>query len=471
MVSRLLRRRRAVAVALVLLILAAAPFAEAAKKRKKKKPVTKQMESISSVGQSPLAAGVNAFGSKIFSSLAGPARDGNAAALFLSPWGIAHALALLHEGAGAGTPSRRAIQSAVFGIASGEATNDAVRGAASATSSAVVAGADGDNLTVSDANSAWINPGLTLLDSYKTALATYYGAIARPLTSAATVNAWVDEATRGRIPSIIDEGAADSAALILANAVYFKGLWEEAFPADATAPTPFRGLNGASLTVPMMQLYYKGGPAVELAWTQAGQQRCVAVRLAYRGGTYSAVAAMPEGDLDSSSGGPLKLANGVVYADALAACREAVVAGLAAAPGAPGALAWTRVGPAADVQRARILLPRFEIEYSASLVPALRAAGLSSIFSPGDFTAIAAGGAGASLSVSDVVHKVYTKVDEKGTEAAAATGIVMVTSIPANPPKEVEVRFDRPFAFAVVSKAQGLALFVGEVWKPEEWED
>ena len=117
----------------------------------------------------------------------------------------------------------------------------------------------------------------------------------------------------------------------------------------------------------------------------------------------------------------------------------------------------------------KLYLPRFEIDFESSLVPALNNLGLNAIFSPGDFSRISSDG--NSLFVSDVLHKVYVKVDEQGTEAAAVTGIVMLTSIPLVPPKDLIVRFDRPFMFSIVHEETGLALFAGEVYQPEEWTD
>ena len=74
------------------------------------------------------------------------------------------------------------------------------------------------------------------------------------------------------------------------------------------------------------------------------------------------------------------------------------------------------------------------------------------------------------MQVSQVKHKIFVKVDEEGTEAAAVTGIVSVTSAyPIEPPKELVVMFDRPFIFIIAHEDTGMALFAGEVYKPEKW--
>ena len=236
-------------------------------------------------------------------------------------------------------------------------------------------------------------------------------------------------------------------------------------------PLPFRLLDGSNMDTSMMYLHLKKGAAVhgaKLTTTLPGTSEtipCVAVKMAYQGGEYSAVAAMPEGELkEDSPGGKLTLENGQDYADALAACRETVAAGLSS-QGSGNALEWKTIGDPA-IKAIKVYLPRFEIEFGTSLAPALQKAGLGAIFGPGDFTGITASG---ELFVSDVVHKVYVKVDEKGTEAAAATAAIMMKSAMMRPPPELFVKFDRPFVFSVVHEESGLALFTGEVYKPEEW--
>ncbi len=471
-----------------------------------------------SVDQGVLAEGVNTFGSRLFEQIATTETKNANDAIFLSPWGIAHALSMLHEGASPDSEARKQLQEVVFNIQNGgSASNTAVRAATKALSSAMIAGNNGINLTVSDANSAWVAPSFPILDSYVSALKEYYLAEALPLTSAAEVNSWVETATRGKITNLIDDSTAAAASLILINAIYFKGLWEAPFNVEETTKQPFflnaqGGGSGAAaaaaaagsstVDVPMMYLQYKTGSAVQAArYTSSGDTvvDCIAVKLNYKtnGDEYYALLAMPEGAVipgTGSNSGSLVLENsGINYADALSSCRSSIIASIGAENAASssqnidnvesgtsgdgsgsnssagtntgGGLEWMSVGDP-DMATAKIYLPRFEIDYSTSVAPALSAIGASSIFTPGNFGGISADG---DLAVSDVLHKVYVKVDEQGTEAAAATGIVMVTSMPLEPPKELIVRFDRPFMFSIVNKKTGLALFVGEVYKPEEW--
>lgn len=338
---------------------------------------------------------------------------------------------------------------------------------------------------MADANSAWVGKGLELNPAFKRALETLFNAQARPLISADEVNAWVSKATHEKIQTIIDDGAAREAALILVNAIYFKGLWEAPFSKDDTVRLPFHLMtSGSTVDSPHMYIHYKKGKAIQGAKLTASLQDagktldvpCVAVKMAYKGGAYSAVLAMPLGQLDHSSGAArLTLEGGLDYAKALKACREEIVSRLSPsrsrrdseASNANSELKWNVVGDP-GMAALKIYLPRFEVEFGSSLGAALKQAGLTAPFLPGDFTRISSAGA-AQLSVSEVIHKVYVKVDEQGTEAAAATAVMMVRSAIMNPPPELFVRFDRPFMFAIVHDPTGLALFSGEVYEPEKW--
>ena len=245
-----------------------------------------------------------------------------------------------------------------------------------------------------------------------------------------------------------------------------------------TMRMPFNLASGATQDSPMMYLHAKkeGAPVhgavvpARLSAAAGGAEvPCVAVKMAYQGGAYSAVIAMPHGELEEPvQGGPartcLTLEGGIDYTAALEACRGELLARLAAPQGMP----WREVGHP-QMKAIKAYLPRFEVEAGASLGDALKAAGLTAPFRAGDFTRVAA--SAGDLEVSDVVHKVYVKVDEEGTEAAAVTAVIMMKSAMWPPPAELFVRFDRPFVFSIVHEHTGMALFVGEVGRPEQWKD
>lgn len=437
------------------------------------------MGTASSSQSAALAAAINTFGSQLFDQVATEQADPGDG-LFLSPYGIAQALAMVLNGAEPGGHSYRQLQSAVYG---GGAQGDglaleAINAQLKQLSAALVK-PPSEDLTVSDANSAWLAQKYQLLPEYAQTLKAVFGTAAQPLTSADAVNGWVSDATHGKIKSIVDQQMVAQAALILINAIYFKGLWLHQFKKTATHAMDFFPLqhSAAPHQVSAMFQTFKGPTAVQVATlpVKAGNAafEAGAVQLPYRGGEYYAVVAAPRGDLadEAAQNGQRGLVTpgGLVpYGTALAACRQALLANLPA-PGGGNASSGAWSVPNADV---KVFLPRFEVEFSTSLSRALRALGIRKPFEGGDLSRIATESSGAvvaDLQVSDVIHKVYAKVDEEGTEAAAATAVIMVRSMMPRPRDEIELRFDRPFAFAVVHKASGLALFSGEVHAPEEW--
>ncbi|PSC75539.1 ase inhibitor I4 serpin [Micractinium conductrix] len=425
-----------------------------------------------------LAASVNAFGSELFDRLAAEAKPGEHAGLFLSPYGIAQALGMLLNGVEPGGESFCQLQAAVYARGSAAADSQPLEQLNSALRwlSISLVKPPSDDLTVSDANSVWVNAKYALQPGFAEALRGAFDALAAPLTGAAAVNQWVAQETRDKIQSIVTEDVAAQATLILVNAVYFKGLWEHPFKKQSTHPMDFYPLQHGepALSVAAMFQTYQGRSAVQIAKLPAkvgdASFDCAAVQLPYKGGEYYAVAAMPHGQLsgEAAEGGQRGLATsgGVVpLTQALAACRQALLVRL---PGAgEGSAAWHV--PNADV---KVLLPRFEVEFGATLNDALQALGITRPFSPGDVTKMATTKGGTpvdDLYVSAVIHKVFAKVDEAGTEAAAATAVVMMRAAMPLPREEIELRFDRPFVFAVVHRESGLALFSGEVHRPEAW--
>ena len=228
-----------------------------------------------------------------------------------------------------------------------------------------------------------------------------------------------------------------------------------------------------------MYLTLKKGNSIQAAHFNSAQGTlCVAIKMAYQGGAYSAIVAMPELEISPPTAGKqITLQNGEDYVASLTSCREALISRLRGTGAGAGSnskggdtgevLHWETLG-SPTMESIKIYLPRFEIEFGTSLSTALKNAGLGAIFQPGDFTGISP--EGGVLSVSDVVHKVYVKVDEMGTEAAAATAVMMMKSM-ARPSQELFVKFDRPFVFTIVHDETGLALFSGEVYKPDEYKE
>ncbi|KXZ55631.1 hypothetical protein GPECTOR_2g1181 [Gonium pectorale] len=273
------------------------------------------------------------------------------------------------------------------------------------------------------ANSVWTAAGVQLKAAYVEQMQTLFQATAREAVHGAQdVNDWVADVTRGMIKTLVQ---GDNFKSILANAIYFKGLWEHAFKKDLTQPATFTTASGAAKQVDMMQHEFAARDNIHGARKEGLYD---AVVLPYQGGAFSAVALLP--------------APGVTVAQAL---RD-----------------WAEVPQElAPMGALLVKLPRFKASTSLTLGPVLKSLGVRAAFTPGvaDFSRMADPG----LFVSDIVHKAVVEVDEEGTVAAAATAVIMCLCVPLPP---AELVFDRPFAFIIRHNPTGLPAFIGAVNDP-----
>jgi serpin B len=263
-----------------------------------------------------------------------------------------------------------------------------------------------------------------------TAAVTLAGAdfAAAPDTARAEINRVIADQTEGKIAGLLPSGAITALTrLVLASAVYLKAAWTDPFPERATADAPFYpdGPDRPGLTVPMM--------------------RGSASRAYLRGDGYQAVL-LPYRDIG--------LAMAVLLPDGpLAALRPKL-----AAAGLGGLLAG------AARHQVTLSLPRFRLEAAFDLIPALRRLGVVAAFGDdADFSGITDA---APLRIGAVAHKAYIDVDERGTEAAAATAVVMRTLAAMRPPPPVTIVVDRPFLFAIIDTATSVPVFLGQVSHP-----
>lgn len=286
-----------------------------------------------------------------------------------------------------------------------------------------------DDVTLAVANSLWAADGYPFEDDYVAFVQGTYGATLDEVDlgsqdAADTIDAWVDERTRGLIDAIAaDLGLPDpGVVLVLLNTVYFLGTWTTTFDEGDTRQEPFTLAGGEEVEVPTMHL---GDTALETSVGDGFQM----LRLPY-------------GD-DGRFGMEVMLPDEGVGLDEL-------LDGLDAA-------AWRDAVEGLGTATVPVALPRFELEWDANLNEALQSLGMVSAFHGGDFTPMSPAGP----ALATVVQKTYITVDEQGTEAAAVTGGAMVDS--AGPPP---FRVDRPFAFTVSDRETGAVLFLGSVHDP-----
>jgi serpin B len=243
-----------------------------------------------------------------------------------------------------------------------------------------------------------------------------------------TINAWVEKQTQDKIKDLLQPGVLNaSTCLVLTNAIYFKGFWDSQFNKKATQQRPFHLQGGESVKVPLM--YQKG----KFRYLDGGDFQ--ALELPYQGKDLSMVILLPK------------------KADGLAALEEKLTASNLA--GWLGRLHRDEV---------HVTLPRFKMIREFRLRGALAALGMRRAFAPGqaDFTGMS--GSGRKLFVSEVIHKAFVDVNEEGTEAAAATAVIVKKEAAAEP---TVFRADHPFLFLIQDLRTGSVLFLGRLTNPD----
>jgi serpin B len=284
------------------------------------------------------------------------------------------------------------------------------------------------------ANSVWYDPDPRYAPTpdFLATSRTYFDARVESLdfrspSAASTINGWVSDQTRGKIPSIVPDPIPQDVVSYLINAIYFKGSWAARFDKGLTKPGAFRLANGGAATVPLMT----HGRTVPVGYGRAGG--VTVLDLPYGGAAFSMTIALPQdaGGIDS------------------------LVRGLTSER-------WSGWTAALDSAASEVFLPKFTLTYGLGMSDVLVALGMPSAFcnsGRADFTRMNPGGA---LCISDVKHKTFVDVNEEGTEAAAATSVeVGVTSVGAS-----RVVVDRPFVFAIRERLSGTILFLGRVMNP-----
>lgn len=280
------------------------------------------------------------------------------------------------------------------------------------------------------AKSLWIDEMLTANDLFLERCAAFYeaGVYQADLGAERTrnaVNDWIDQVTRGMIPQMLQKPLAEDTALLLVNALYLKNTWAEEFDPDDTNTHPFTAADG---TVTDTDFLSNGVRTEGYFRTETA----AGVVLPYDDGRLVFVAVLPDGELDSW----LEEQDGETFSHLLESAEDTLV---------------------------YLRMPKFEAEWGGSLSRALKELGLESAFDPSqaDFSALGNVEGGLPLFVSSVDHRAKIEVNEKGTEAAAATVVAVPAGAEAEPMEPVELCLDRPFCYAVVDLERGVPLFLG----------
>ncbi|MCC9305881.1 serpin family protein [Kitasatospora sp. RB6PN24] len=374
------------------------------------------------------AAGTEAFGLDLYRAIGGQRNT------VLSPAGLAAALGMALPGA-RGTTARE-----MSTVLHTDLPADRYAMALGALADGRRSG--GDGLMLKQSDTAWVQRGYPVRQDYLALLAAAFHAglytadfAKDPQGATKAVNALVEQQTGGRIKDLFAPGSlGPNTLLTLTDALYFTAKWKSPFKPEYSADQPFHRLDGSTDTVRMMnqtsRLRYAhgGGGSAGPSWQ--------AVELPYQGGDLAMDLVLPD------SGG-------------LEAFRQGLSS--AALDGALGALKDTEV---------ELTMPKFSFTSGGSLNGPLAALGMRSAFSPSaDFSALAAPGAEAP-KIDQVVQKAMVLVDEKGTTAAAGSGVGMGATAVAPPQVAAQLVLDRPFFFLVRNVRTGQPLFLGQVTDP-----
>lgn len=384
-------------------------------------------ERVSGVDRMALVAGNSAFGLDLYAKLR--TTDGN---LFYSPYSISDALAMTYAGALGATADEMAkvlrfpLERARLHPAFGDLIRE-INGAGAKR-----------KCELHTANALWSQKGYPFLPDFQRIAKGSHGAGLEEVdfkrateTARRTINMWVEKQTRDKIKDLLKEGTLDpNTVLVLTNAIYFKGAWMHAFQTGDTAPADFaRGARGTVRNVPLMRQVrmhrYLDGDAVQV------------LELPYEDNEVSMIIVLPR------------------RIDGLGDVEKALTAARVTD--------WLAKMTPHEVD---VALPRFKATSEFRLDRPLSDMGMPLAFSAGraDFSGMVKEQPPVYLSV--VVHKAYVDVHEKGTEAAAATGVVARATSAAPPRPRAVFRADHPFFFLIRDNRTESILFVGRLTDP-----
>jgi serpin B len=304
-------------------------------------------------------------------------------------------------------------------------------------------GGPSEPITLAIADRLFPQTGYSFRDPFRALIAKYYAAPFEPLDfrkhaddARQHINKWVAEQTRDRIRDLIPpNGLNAKTRLVLANAIYLKAPWASEFSDASTKPRPFHIHGGVAIDVPTM--YQREG------FRYAKRKGFAAVALPYVGEDLQFLILLP----DDVNG--LPRLESKITAGMLTQCARM------------------------EEKSVELYLPKFKLELpTVALSQKLQALGMKSAFDvprgSADFDKMAPRKPDDYLYISEVFHKTFIAVDEKGTEAAAATAVAMMTmvGIPDKQPEPIVVKVDRPFLYAIQHVPSGACLFLGRVTDP-----
>ena len=362
------------------------------------------------------------FGFRLLKQLA---RETPGQNVFYSPFSVSSALTLTLNGAGGATHKDMSAALGLSGLTTDQ--TDHAYGL-------LLPSLENPDLqvTLTVANALWANRGTTFNSKYQQESQRFFGARVQTLDmtspeAAATINGWVSGKTHGKIDKLVTPADIAASPAVLTNAVYFHGKWSEPFEKSNTEDGPFTLASGKTKTLPLM--------SQEASFSYAETPRFQVVSLPYGQGRTSLYVLLPR--------------PGVKAVDLVSSLDPASF---------KTTLAKMQLAPVA------LTLPRFKVNYSATLNAPLTALGMGNAFGGGaDFAPMGLHGG----FIGAVIHKAVLEVDEQGTVAAAATGVMMAGAAAPSPVKPIVMRVNHPFVCLLRDNTTGTLLFAGVIQNPK----
>lgn len=389
------------------------------------RPIAPPAASFDPTSETALGTAMNDFGLKLMQAL--PEGSGNFA---MSPASIWIALAMTADGARAETAAQ---MRAVLGNVDGGHAGELARSWQTS-----------ENVELAIANRLFGQQGYAFQQAYIDGVSQRFDAALEPVDfmgatepTRLRINGWVEEKTRERIQDLIPAGVLNGdTRLVLVNAIYFLSTWQTAFAPESTTTQTFHVDAGRTMRVPMMSATSR--------FAVGEMPNADVIALPYANTRYEMLVMLPN--------------EGTSLASFSSSLTNAAI---------------TTATQSLGMRRVALSLPRFRVEQAAPtrLNEPLKALGMPLAFDRdrADFTGMAnPRNPDEQLHIAHVLHKAFVQVDERGTEAAAATAVVMATRSGAMPTETRDFRVDRPFFFAVRDTQSGAILFMGRVETPEQ---
>jgi serpin B len=376
---------------------------------------------MASADTQPLADGNTAFALDLYARV-----DPDGGNLFFSPYSISTCLGMVYTGARGETASQMARVLHFDGNAAATAN---LFGELQAQLNSV---REKKLVALDSANGLWAQEGHRFLPEFLdlainkfAAKLTHVDFRTAAESTRKEINDWVSQTTHEKITDLISPGMLDGSRLVLVNAIYFKGAWAQAFKKSKTADAPFFRSPGEPVQAPLMNLTGN--------FKYAETNDLQILELPYRGSDVSMVILLPK-------------------AGGLGALQKSLQ---------PGPLdGW--IGQTRPVE-INVFLPRFKLTHQFRLESVLSALGMTDPFSArADFSGM---DGARDMLISAVIHKAFVDVNEEGTEAAAATAVVMRGMAVRREPS-LTFRADHPFLFLIRENHSGSILFMGRLADP-----